>query len=177
MRVEVKLEGAKELGEALGELKHFTAKRIAARGLMKLLQPVADMARSLAPVESPNRNAPSAIHLRDTIGVGTKLTARQKKQNRPLAKLEVYVGPGIGGKGGKGSAARHAHLVEFGTKERTQRGGRRTGAMPRRPFMRPAWDALHGMVFQNLVKSIADELQAYAKRAAVRTARLLARTR
>lgn len=38
--------------------------------------------------------------------------------------------------------ARLAHLIEFGTAPRYQKKGRYTGAMPARPFMRPAMEAL-----------------------------------
>lgn len=171
MRVTMKLEGFRETAQALDDLKPLVAKRIARKALMKLLQPVADMARSLCPVESPNVNTPRAIQLRDTIGVGTSLTKRQRKQNKPLAKLEVYVGPGAISKGGRG-AARHAHLVEFGTHERTQRRtGRRTGTMPRHPYMRPAWDAQQANVFSNLANLIKDELAAHVQRVAKKAAK------
>lgn len=35
--------------------------------------------------------------------------------------------------------ARHAHLVEGGTVERTHKDGTSTGAMPAAPFFNPAW--------------------------------------
>lgn len=51
---------------------------------------------------------------------------------------EVRVGP----KRPKGS---HAHLVEYGTKDRG-----RTGVMPKEPFMEPAFEAEKNDVFRNI---------------------------
>lgn len=169
MKPTMRLEGVRDLSKTLNNMPANVAKRISRKVLMKLLQPIADRARQLARVEDPNVQKPSAGHLRDTIGVGQKLSRRQKRLNRPLAPLEVYVGPGIIGKGQ--NAARHAHLIEFGTEERRHASGKSTGAMPRRPFMRPAWDALHGKVFTDLAKLLRDELAAYAKRQAAKARR------
>lgn len=176
MKTLFRVEGMRELAKALDDLEPFVAKRISKNALMKMLEPVAAMARSLAPVETPNVNRPRGTHLRDTIGVGTQLTRRQRKLNRPIAKLEVVVGPGVLTKGGRG-AARHAHLAEFGTAERHTHRGKSTGTMPRKPFMRPAWDANIGRVFQDTGKMIGVELEAHVKRVASKAARTAAKAK
>src|SRR3546814_9688575 len=76
-------------------------------------EPIAKMARAIAPVDEGN--------LRESIDVSTRLARSQAGDKGALAPVEMYVGPG-----------QHPQAItqEFGTfKEAAQ------------PFMRPAWDA------------------------------------
>jgi HK97 gp10 family phage protein len=157
----IKLEGTRDLREALLQLEGATAKRITRKAMKYALEPVAEHARGLVPVEEPNRQRPQARHLRETIGVSDRLTPRQRKQKVKLADVEMYVGV----------RGPHAHLVEFGTKERHQKSGKSVGAMPRRPFLRPAWDAQMSNVWQRLVVGMRNELARIAARAAKRAKR------
>lgn len=154
----MKLEGQRDLAKALFALEGVTAKKVGRKAIAYALEPVAEHARRLVAVERPNLNWPGAKHLRESINVGDRLTARQRKQRVKTGEVEMYVGP-------KG---RHAHLVEFGTQERHQKSGKSTGAMPRMPFMRPAWDAQIGNVWQRLVIGMRNELATIASRAAKR---------
>jgi HK97 gp10 family phage protein len=51
--------------------------------------------------------------------------------------------------------APHAHLIEFGTKERVQKTtGRRTGRMPARPYFEPAVEASQENAIQVFLKKV-----------------------
>jgi hypothetical protein len=74
------------------------------------------------------------------------------------ARYKIYVGPSYG-KLGIGQAA---HLIEYGTVERTRRSisedGKvtmvSTGAVKARPFMRPAWEQTKAKVMGDAEKGI-----------------------
>ena len=90
----VKIEGLKEIDEALGQLGKATGRNVMRRVALKRLEPMADAMRAKAPVDQ--------THLRDSITVTTK----NPKRNRKRSEVEAHAGPG-----------RHpqAHLQEFGT--------------------------------------------------------------
>ena len=136
----LRLEGADELDANLKKLEGLAAEGVAKRAMTSALAPVAAAARAIV--------AYASGALQRSIGVGAGLTKRQKRQRRPLARVEVYVGPGIANKEGKRAVAR-AHLVEFGTVK-----------MAPRPFMRPAWAANVATVFGNLAGNMTEELRA-----------------
>lgn len=71
------------------------------------------------------------------------------KRTTAFADYTGYLRRSIGTKKGRrrpsptvtvGAKAPHAHLVEFGTAERHHKSGKSTGIMPKRPFIRPAYD-------------------------------------
>ena len=109
-----KLTGARELDQALGELKKSTERSLLRRVALKALEPMRDRAKQLAPVQEGR--------LRESIVVGTTLSRRAKKSERaePKGGVRVFVG----------TAKRNAVAVEFGTFR-----------APAHPFMRPAFDS------------------------------------
>ena len=148
MAQKFKIEGLKELEEALQELPKATGKNVLKRALMDAGQPVLDAARSAAPQLS------GALQRSHT--VGTKLTRSQKKENTPESTVEVYVGP---------SGLVQAITQEFGTR-----------VAPAQPFMRPAWDANKVRALLMVRDSLADEIEKARARLARKAARLLAKT-
>ena len=80
MAVTMKIEGLREMDAALGELSKAVARNTLIRVGKAALEPMAEVARSLAP-DDPETGGND---LKASIVVGTKLTSRQKR----LAKKE-----------------------------------------------------------------------------------------
>lgn len=158
MALTVKLEGFAELEQALKQLgKQATQKASLRRALKKAAQPLADLARGKAPVDTGA--------LQQSVIVGAKLNGRQAKLHRRMfrddrSSVELFVGPSyLLGDGG-----RHGHLLEFGT----------VNIAPQ-PFMRPAWQQDQRAMLDRLRAEIAIDIDKAVKRAARRTARARAK--
>lgn len=55
----------------------------------------------------------------------------------------------------RGKKGNHRHLVEYGTKMRTQKKtGRKVGKMPAKPFMKPAHEAYENQYFLEIKKLV-----------------------
>lgn len=88
MSIKFKIDGLKEIQVALRQLPDATAKNVMRRILRKRAKPIADRAKSLAPVDDGE--------LKDSIAVSTKLNKRQRSRHRKPDKddVEVFVGAG-----------------------------------------------------------------------------------
>lgn len=144
--VTVKIEGLKELDQALGELKKSTAKNVLKRVLQDAGEITAQAARGLAPRDE--------WHLHDSIDVSTVLNDRQKglhKEQGGKAFQEMFVGTnnpaGV--------------QQEFGNS--------RHGPQP---FMRPAWDGTKGEVLERISNNLWAEIDRAAQRAARKALKL-----
>jgi HK97 gp10 family phage protein len=147
--ISVRTEGFAELNRALEELgKIATQKASLRRSAVKALQPVADLAASLAPRDQGDLIA--------SIGVGTKLTKRQAGLHRRMFRNDRSAVEVFAGAGGLAQATQS----EFGNRDQSPQ-----------PFMRPAWDA-EGMA---TLDRLATELWADIQRTAARQARRAAR--
>lgn len=148
MSVTVKVEGLNELQKALRQLPDSTAKGVARRVLKKAGEPVAQTARQLVPVKEG--------HLRDSIGVSTKLSKTQRRKHRKIGKddIEMFIGAG---------PLPQAHHQEFGTKDH-----------PAQPFMRPAWDKNKRAVLEGIKGDLWEEIRKTAERVAKRAAKAAA---
>ncbi len=147
MKPTFKLEGAAELHAGLMELQGATAVSIVRKSLQVALEPVAESARGRVPVDRGD--------LQQSIGIGLRLTKRQRARRVPIVSargVEANVGPGI--KGDKYQGA-HGHLVEFGTHQQAPQ-----------PFLRPAWRSNLQAVFNSLAQSMGASIARAAKRAA-----------
>lgn len=147
--VGMKLTGFEGLEEALGDLRNSRSIRKAqSTALLEAGEPVAKMARSLAPKESGD--------MAEGIEVSTTLSRRQRK-DRGLGPNEayVYIGPKPRGPG---------VIEEFGTTQRNHKSGKSTGAAPAHPFMRPAWEANKASVLVNYGRYLWVTIQAEAAR-------------
>jgi HK97 gp10 family phage protein len=148
MKFTMKLEGLKEIDEALGDLPRATSKNVLRRTARKVLEPFAEDMRALAPHDKGKT--------RNSITVGSRLSRRQAAEYRKMfkddrASIEMHAGPGptIG-----------AVTQEFGTVQH-----------PPQPFARPSWDKNKGPA----VTTIKQELWAEVEKAAKRHARKMAR--
>lgn len=153
MTVSVKLEGWKEMDEALEELSKAAGKGALRRALKKAAQPLVDKMKSMAPVDDGD--------LRDSIAVSTKLDKRQAGLHRKMfrddkAAVEMFVGPSYN----LGAGGRHGHLQEFGTEHHGPQ-----------PFARPAWDSDK----MDLLDRLGDELWTEIDKAVARARRKAAR--
>lgn len=137
MKARMKLTGAIELKRALASIEKTATKRTIARNALKKGgEPIADTARRLAPFE---RGA-----LRQSIGVGTKLTRRQRKAHWKKDPIEVFVGAG---------GLSQATQQEFGNVNH-----------PAQPFMRPAWDSQKHNALARIENSLEDGIMKAIKR-------------
>lgn len=144
MKLTVKMEGLRELDDALGELPKATAKATLRRVLKKAAEPLRRHAEQLAPKLSGA--------LATSIAVGTKLTRRQARMARkaPKSTVEMFIGPN--------NAA--AVPQEFGTHDQRAQ-----------PFMRPAWDAEQDTVLVEISTELGGEIERTAARLAKKRAR------
>lgn len=138
-----KLEGLKELDRALSELPKATARNVLLRTLKEQGQPIADAGEANAPRLSGK--------LADSYTVGTKLSRRQKKQNKKESMIEVYIGP-----------TPHPKSVQ------TEFGNAHQAA---HPHLRPAWDGNVMKVLDGIKKSLADQIEKSRARLARKAAR------
>lgn len=144
----VHVEGLVELQEALRELPDATARNVLRRVAKKVLTPIADRARQLAPMDDGR--------LRASITVGNRLTRRQRSQSERGDPNDVVMYAGAG-------ALPQAHMQEFGTQH-----------SPPQPFMRPAWDQGKDRVLESIKEDLWTEIEKAAKRAARKAAKLAA---
>ncbi|WP_147112103.1 HK97-gp10 family putative phage morphogenesis protein [Tateyamaria sp. syn59] len=115
MKISFKVDGFKDIERVLMNLPKATAKASVRRVLKKGAQPIADAGQANAPEDEGD--------LKESYGVGTRLTKRQRKISKKESEVEVYVGPGE-------KAAAQAVQTEFGNVHQAPQ-----------PHLRPAWDA------------------------------------
>ena len=156
MATRVRVDGLRELEKALADLPKATGKNVLRRVLRKRATPIADDMKAKAP-DDP---ATGGMDLRNSIGVGTRLSKRQGKMHRKMfksdkASVEMFVGAG---------PVPHAHLQEFGTAHHGPQ-----------PFARPAWDAGKGPLLDGLKDDLWQEIQKSAQRLARKAARQAAK--
>ncbi len=149
MASQSKIEGLKELEAALHRLPRAVGKRFLRATLRKIGQPIADDARAKAPRDDGT--------LQNSIGVGSKLTKRQRSLHRRMfrndrASAEVFVGAG---------GVPQAHIKEFGSITNAAQ-----------PFLRPAWDAHKGQLVEQMKTELWGQIERRAKREARKAARL-----
>lgn len=147
MKMTVRVEGLKELQQALLELPKATGRNVVRRALRNAGEPMANTMKARVPVEEG--------HLKNSIGVGTKLTRRQKSLHKKKSEVELFVGAG---------ADPAAHLVEFGSVHNSPE-----------PFVRPAWDSGKGGALERIRGELANEIEKARARLARKAARLAAK--
>lgn len=142
-RTMFRVEGLADLDRALTELPKATARNVLLRTLKEQGQPIADAGEANAPRLSGK--------LADSYTVGTKLSRRQKKQNKKESMVEVYIGP-----------TPHPKSVqtEFGNVHQAAH-----------PHLRPAWDGNVMKVLDGIKKSLAEQIEKARARLARKAAR------
>jgi HK97 gp10 family phage protein len=144
---EVKIEGLRELDQALSELPKATARNTLQRALKKGAEHVRDVWQPEVPVLSG--------HYQHSIIVGpsSKLTGRQKRDAKREGKFfaEMHVG----------TSDPAGQMLEFGNIH-----------MPANPTARPAWDITQESVLEGIAKDLGDEIEKARARRARKAARL-----
>lgn len=140
----VKVEGLKELEQALKQLPQANAKAVLRRTLKEAGQPIAKTARALAPKLE--------MHLSESIDVDMKLSRRQRGLHKKQSPVEMFVGPG---------PDPAAHLQEFGSGP----------GHHAQPFMRPAWDQNKDQALETIANLTWIEIEKAAARLAKKAAR------
>lgn len=162
--VTVKVEGLRELGEAMAELPKATQTNVMRRVLMKRGQIIADKAQSLAPVREGVLRRSIVVSTRAAGGTAGKAAfakamrsgasrkqaqqaLREANKNDPEAgDAVVFIGP-------TGVARFYAHLVEFGSSKNTARG-----------FMRGAFDSTQDVVLNGIKEDLRAEIDKAVQR-------------
>jgi hypothetical protein len=162
VKFDVKVDGLKDLEQALNDLSRSVGKGVLTRSLRKAAEPIKAAMMAYAPTGG----------LKDSVTASSKLARNQAKLHRRAVDqrsgVELFVGPSYElGRGG-----RTAHLFEFGTRERVQRTtGRRTGRLQMQPFVRPAWDGEQIEALGIIRFSLWDEVTKATERARKKAAR------
>lgn len=147
MKVEVRVTGFKEIDQVLKGLPQQLSHKVLQAAHMAAAKPLIEAEKLGAP-EGPTGN------LVDSIG------AIKTSIGRAQSLGEIHVGPRRGGRF-KGHAG---HLVEHGTKQRTNRRGANRGSMPARPFALPAWEKTKEIVRSRINTEVGRKLFAFMKR-------------
>lgn len=146
-RQSFKIEGLAELDEALSELPKATARNVLLRTLKEQGKPIRD---------DGERNAPRLTGgLKESYAVATKLSRRQKSQNKKESMVEVYIGPGPAAK---------SIQTEFGNAHQAAH-----------PHLRPAFDTNVQRVLTGIRGELADQIEKARARMARKAARILAK--
>lgn len=146
-----RIEGLKEVNEALSQLPKATGRNVLRRVAVARLEPMAEDARSRASANNWSGE------LADSIEVTTQARGYARRINRKgKSEVEVYMGPAGRGK----KAPPQGSQQEFGNQNHGPQ-----------PSIRPAWDAGKA----DLIPGLADDLWAEIDKAADRLARKAAR--
>lgn len=127
------VEGDRELKRTLRRLDTKLRKKALRRAMRKGARPIRDAARAKAPRRTSHPKRTEGTPLHKTIVVRS---ARKRRGQDEISVKVTHTRDGA-----------HAHLVEYGTGPRFQKGrlgagtGRYVGVMPAQPYMRPAFDS------------------------------------
>lgn len=151
MNAKVKIEGLREVKDALHKLPRATAKGVLRKVGRKRLKPVAERARSYAPEDQGELKDSIAVSSRQKSGRQTRRTGEGKSD------VNVYVGPTAKG-------YPQAMMQEMGTKHH-----------PPHSYLRPAWDAEKRGVLEGIREDLWTEINKTVERARKRAAKKAAK--
>lgn len=165
----LRLQGFAALDRELEKLSKAAGKSVLRRSLIKSAEPMAEIARGLAP-DDP---ATDGFDLKKSIKVGTRLSRSAKKKHKKTvrddkASVEVFVGAG---------PLAQAIFTEFGTAPHINGGkfaGSENPGTPPRPYMRPAWDRDKKALIDRLGAELFEQIEKSVKRAEARAAKAAA---
>lgn len=170
----VKVEGLKELEDALLELPKSVQGNVLKRAAVAAAADFADHASALAPEDRGKLKSEIKVAKPKIINAGTAAFAAAMREGATRAEAAQAARTANRAAGGVGrsvitsvgptQAAYYGVFQEFGTAHH-----------PPRPFMRPTWDALKGSMLATMAQTLGDEIAKSAARIAKRTARLAAK--
>jgi len=142
MKSGLEIKGLKEIKDFVNglpaELNHKVMQTVNAEAAIPLVHKI----HLLAPVGKTG-------NLADSIGVEKPSIKRANEIG------VVNVGPQRTGS----KRGHHAHLVEYGTRDRGK-----TGIMPKKPFVKPAFDQMKENLHDNINNILGKKVMAFAKR-------------
>jgi hypothetical protein len=144
--MDIKVTGVKEIDQVLKGLKYQLNHKILQSAHYQASKILVSTAKGMAP-EGPTGNTVDSI---GTVRPGLSRAAE-------LGLVET--GPRRGRY--KGNIA---HLIEYGTKQRTNSHGANRGVMPKRPFMLPAWERTKDSIRASINDNIGLSLWRFMKR-------------
>lgn len=171
----LRVDGLKELEDALGELSKATGKNVLRRALLAAARPIEAQAKELAPVKFG--------YLKRSIGTSKVSFSSGNAGKRAFAEAMARGAS----RSEAGAAAREANvgaaenvtsaLVLVGPGRRRQAGMQEFGTVKNRPhpYLRPAWDANRISAVEIIATELKVEIDKAAARAARKAARLLAK--
>lgn len=177
----LKLEGLKELEDAIKELPKATGRNVIRRALTRAAAPMAAAASAIAPKGKTGRLKQSIVvsKVRFTKGDAGKAAfaaAMKRGASRTEAAQAAHEANAAAGGDlditsglvelGPTLAAWYAHFVEFGTVK-----------MSAKPFMRPAWEGGKISAAESIHDLLKQEIQLAAERAARKAAREIAKVK
>ena len=156
MRFTVEVTGLRDLEARLSELSRASGKAALRRAGIKSMQPMAEIARALAPDDPAT---PPPDDLKSSIAVSSKMKAGRSSRRAAEGRssVNVYMGP-------TKSGYPQAIMQEFGTIHHAPQ-----------PYMRPAWDQDHGAMLERLKSEMWAEVLKTIRRAEKRAARAAAK--
>lgn len=177
----IKVEGLKDLEDALNELPRATGGNVLKRAVLRPAQLFADRAKALAPVSTEPTHG---VHLRDEIKVGkpkiiTAGKAAYAQAMRGGATRSEAAEAAHAANAAAGGTGRRA-VVSVGPTRRAFWGifpefG--TAHSAPQPYMRPAWDETQNAMPSMVGNSLWEEIEKARKRLAKKAERLAAKLR
>jgi HK97 gp10 family phage protein len=146
MKFHVSTTGVKEIDAALKAMTLTLTHKTLGSAHLAAAQPLIKREAQLAPIREGDLSASIG-------GVKTPIS----KAN---AIGEVVVGP----RRTRQHRGFHGHLVEKGTRRRTNKKGANRGVMPAQPFAEPAFQQTHAQVEQNIAQEVGKSVWRTMKR-------------
>ena len=176
IKTTVKVEGLKELEDALLELPKATQGNVLKRAAAAAGADFADLASSLAPRDKGKLSREIKVAKPKIIAPGKAAFAAAMKEGATRAEAASAARAANKAAGGKGRSvvtsvgptqkAFYGLFQEFGTRNH-----------PPKPFMRPAWDSLKFSMLDTMAKTLAEEIEKARKRLAKKAARIAAQVK
>ena len=169
MKVTVRVEGLKECRDALASLPSATQRSVMRRILVARGEPIKNMAKRLAPVDTgflantvriqknTGGGAGRAAFAATLAAGGSRSAAGSAARSANQAAksgVEIFIGPNAGPR---------EIVAEYGSRDRAPT-----------PFMRPAWDAHKGTILDDVAKDLWEEIQKAIRRREKKAAKLAA---
>jgi hypothetical protein len=146
LNTKVTVTGVREIDQVLRGLPLQINHRVMQAAHADAATPMVERAKTL----SPNGRT---FHLEQSIGVVKSSYARSEFLG------EISVGPRRGSYKGH-----HAHLIEYGTKPRTNKAGAFRGSVKPKPFMQPAFQMTKDLVLSRIADSVGKKLLSFMRR-------------
>jgi hypothetical protein len=154
-RITFKFVGMSDVDKALAQLTQSTAKNVLRRVGRQALVPFDKAWRERAPVDlEPDE---TGKHLKDSGGIGSKLSKSQRQAHERASSVEVFAGPGPHPK---------AVQQEFGNENHAPQ-----------PFLRPAWAEAGEQIVEGVAAGLRPELDKVIKNLERKAARAAAKNR